>query len=218
MIGKNGVSMLEDIPRYVGPLLLGEVLEREDNVLTHHEQVLRRIRKLKQQTLYSAFLCDNFQIIKFDHSPKPPQRTPYISSTQTESKHLVETITTSIYKARSILSTDEWDENGFKQFEILCWAVHSALKGPEEDGGFKKLGLLRAWMFFFDLCVTKDFGLRNILRLHLYGLVLAMAPYFPPVCSESLEKFCRISIRRMKRAYEKGASPASELTEIFWKD
>ena len=57
-----------------------------------------------------------------------------------------------------------------------------------EDVAFKKLGLLRAWMFFFDLCATKDFGLRSILRLHLYGLVLATAACFPPICSQSLEK------------------------------
>jgi len=71
-------------------------------------------------------------------------------------------------------------------------------------------------MFFFDLCITNDFGLRSVLRLHLYELVLAMAPYFPQVCFESLKKFCRASIRRMKRGFGGCASPAKELTELFW--
>lgn len=46
-------------------------------------------------------------------------------------------------------------------------------------------------MFFFDLCVLKEFGLRSLLRLHLYGLALAIALYFPSVCSGSLEIFLR---------------------------
>lgn len=147
-----------------------------------------------------------------------PPRLAITSAPHTDSQLLVESIGISLFRARAILSADEWDENGFKHFEILFWSVNSALEGPEEDGGFKKLGLLRGWMFLFDLSVTKDFGLRTILRLHLHGLVLAMAPYFPPICSEGLEMFCRNSIRKMRKGYETGASPAVELTEIFWND
>jgi hypothetical protein len=201
-----------DIPRYVGLT----VVDRDRSLLISDKQVLRCVRKLKQKTLYSSLLQNNFQVIKFNELPTAPSRSPPISAIQIDSKHLFETITTSLSKVKMTVSADEWDNNGFKNFEILCWTVHAALEDPEEDGRFKRLGLLRAWMFFFDLCVLKDFGLRSLLQLHLYGLVLAMAPYFPSACSGSLEKFCRASIKRMRRGYEVGASPAKELTEVFW--
>src|SRR5882672_3214943 len=99
---------------------------------------------LKQKTLYPGLLHNNFQVVKFNQLSKPPSRSPPISITQIDSSHLFETIATSLSKAKSILSVDEWDESGFKHFEIICWTVHSALENPEEDGAFKKLGLMHA--------------------------------------------------------------------------
>lgn len=114
--GTNGAYMLVDIPRYVGLA----ILDKDRNVLISDKQVLRRVRKPKQKTIYSGLLQNNFQDIKFNELPTAPSRSPPISATQFNSKHLFETITTSFSKVKTTLSADEWDDNGFKHFEILC--------------------------------------------------------------------------------------------------
>jgi hypothetical protein len=110
----------------------------DDSRLMINEQILRRIRKLKQNTLYPGLLHNNFQVIKFLDEPNIPPRLPPAGDTPPDSKILLDAITTSLSAAKSIPSTDEWDGNGFRQFEILCWTVYSTLEAPEEDEGLKK--------------------------------------------------------------------------------
>ena len=90
------------------------------------------------ETLYPALLHNNFQVVKFVDEPNIPRRLPPEGDTPPDSKILFDTITTSLSTAKSIFSTDEWDENGFRQCEVLCWTVHSTLEDPEEDERFKK--------------------------------------------------------------------------------
>jgi hypothetical protein len=186
-----------------GKLVLSSFFVKgDDSRLMINEQILRRIRKLKQNTLYPGLLHNNFQVIKFLDEPNIARTLPPAGDTPPDRQQNSARRYHNFPLHSQIDPQHRWV--GRKWIQTVRNSMLDSLldsRGPRGRRGVQKVGCASCMDVFLWFVCHERFWSQEHFPPAFLGLVFATASYFPPVCSRSLEKFCRTSIRRMRKGY-----------------
>lgn len=111
----------------------------------------------------------------------------------------------------------------FRHIGILGESLRNVHRADRVDDVFNQFALLKGWMFCMELRTSArrdvygEFGAK-VVRLHFYGFLEAMIPYFPPSCRERLMTVCGGEIPRLREEIVMdGDHDVRELVERLWR-
>jgi hypothetical protein len=144
---------------------------------------------------------------------------------RTASQERITAILHSLAEIKPFLLTNEGEHYSsfeFRNIEILGESLLSVNRAETLEDVFRQFALLRSWMFCMELRtststnVYRELGAKFI-RLHFYGFLEAMIPYFPPGCRGALDTICGNEIPELREeVILEGVDDITKLLEVFW--
>jgi hypothetical protein len=176
-------------------------------------------------THFNELSSTKFLLQLFPHASSSGTHTnppPYIRSS---AKSRVETVLSSLAIIKPLLLTSREAHSStfeFRNIENLGRSLRNVDELGSIEEVFFQLSLLKSWMFCMELSasgsgdVYGELGAK-VVRLHFYGFLEAMIPYFPPGCRGRLEDVCAVEIRELSdEVCLESGKEVREAVGMFW--
>jgi hypothetical protein len=192
-------------------------------MMTVPQQVLNQIGASNHTTCFWQLLSPKFLLKLFSRSPGETQSLPP-PAVRLSSKHKVKWILSSLNELKPHLLLDATEANHsfeFENIENLGGSLLNVDTLQTLEEVFMQFTFLKSWIFCIEL--RSSHGdiyneiVSKVVRLHFYGFLEAMKPYFPSSFVERLEIVCEKEIQGLKEEVVlEGGREIRELIEMLW--
>ena len=173
---------------------------------------------------FSELQSPKFLLKLFPQTPSNQHALP-APSVRSTAKLRIEAILSSFTTLKPLLINREEAHSSsfeFKNIENLGQTLHAVDQLGTAEEVYTQFSLLKSWMFCVELKSSSESGCHNelgakLVRLHFYGFLEAMIPYFPPGCEERLRGICGRETEELREQVRvEGGSEIEGLVEEVW--